>query len=124
MSNASRRREMGEPPELPLPPDAADFDLFKVACPARELVRIRYLQRLPDDPDLPEEIRERGLETIVEAHAISIDEKGITFTPTVLEPESENAEAMQKIAERFVARKRVLEIRRIGEGTPVVEHRR
>lgn len=108
---------MPETEPTPLPHDDPQFELFQIACAMHELVRVRYYTPTPEDPAI------LGIDTVSEGHAMSIDAKTITFTLTVLEPEAATAEAMQKVGHRVVARDKVLEIHRIGPGSPVFEGR-
>lgn len=107
----------------PLPQNSMEFELFQIACAMKEMVRIDYLVPVPDDPDLTEDVRNYGIPTVEEGHALAISQNSITFVTNRMEPESSSPNAMQKVKQRVLPRMRVMKIRRIGAGSPVFEFR-
>jgi hypothetical protein len=108
-------------PEVPLPTDSPQFKLFEEACGNRDLVRIRYLAAVRDDPALPEQWRKDGLPTVIEGNAIAIDETEITFTQAVIVKSEAAASVEPVFKQRSIVRGRVLKIARIGETEPALE---
>lgn len=108
-------------PRPVLPRDDAQFELFRYAIPAKERVRVEYLAPVPDDPALPEDMRKRGLETIVEGHAISVDDTDLILQLLILESESPSPQAMQTVGTRAIPRDTVLKIEILTLGTPVTQ---
>lgn len=110
--------------ETPLAADSPQFTLFQEACAKRELLRIRYLQPVINDPALPEEMRQSGIPTTVEGNAIAIDEQGLTFTQAVasiVPGDAGTVAQVTKMAQRMIPRAQILEIEKVGESEPVIE---
>lgn len=110
--------------ETPLAADSQQFKAFEAACPKGERMRIRYLNTMPDDPALPEELRKSGIPTIVEGNAVSIDDVAIIFTMAVASLVASPGTPIKQVVkpmQRTIAREQILEITPVGESEPAFE---
>jgi hypothetical protein len=101
----------------PLPLDSPQFTLFEEACQTKEKVRVRYLAEVPDDPALPQSMRNAGLESYVLGTADRIDEHMICLHQGMGD-EVEKRAGPASWTLNSIPKSRVLEIVRIGVTDP------
>lgn len=96
----------------PLAADDPKFQQFGALAAARsERVRVEYLAPVPDDPALPQELRDRGIPSTVEGRASSLD---ATWLHIALAIDHETEPGMRKLAKQAVPRTKVLDITFLG----------
>ena len=93
------------------------FRLFEQAAKQRMLLRVEFMQKLPDDPALPDEMRMTGLRTMIDGYAVRYTPDTIVMSQAIAPSVDEkDAEALRKVApERIIPRDRVLSVQLIGQ---------
>jgi hypothetical protein len=97
----------------------AKFRVFEHAAKTGLLVRIQYMQTLRDDPALPEQLRNQGVMTILDAYPVALSTTELTITQAIAAEVAAGKAATlrQELPLRTIPRDRVLNVRLISETT-------